>query len=339
MALKGIDAVTFGVADMEKSAKFFRDFGLRQVKNTKSEMVFEAANQAQIILKPRADKSLPPAFEAGSSLRLLVFAAAANADLQRIRKELSKDRVVHDMPDGTFWALDPSGIPVGFRLAKKKDVRAEKTLFNAPQDMQRINQRAKFYDDGAEPLTIGHCVFNVPDVEKARKFYVDRLGFKVSDFYKGRGIFLRSAPRHGHHNLFFLESEDGKTSVNHTAFGVRDIHELFGGGQFMADKGWKTAIGPGRHRISSCYFWYMKSPAGGLCEYFWDEDLATETWKPRQWDPDPKVFAEWVMPTGIPKKRTLPPTREKRDAKAAGTKGKGGTKKAAPKKKVAYARP
>ena len=334
MALKGIDAVTYGVTSMDKAETFYRDFGLKRTKKTKNEVVFETQNKAQIILKPRGAKDLPPAYEKGSSLRLLTFAAGAKADLNRIRKELEKDREVHEMADGTIWAIDPSGIPVGFRLAKKVDVKAPKTKFNAPQDVQRVNQRATYYDDGATPLTIGHCVFNVPSVAKAKKFYVDRLGFQVSDIYRGRGIFLRSAVNHGHHNMFFLESEDGSTSLNHVAFGVRDIHELFGGGQYMSDRGWQTGIGPGRHRISSCYFWYMKCPAGGLSEYFWDEDMPTKNWKPKVWDPDPKVFAEWVLPGGFPGRKKLPPTREKRDA-AKATSGA----KAKPKRKVAYAKP
>lgn len=337
MALKGIDAVTYGVTSMDKAEKFYLDFGLKRTKKTKNEVIFEAQNKAQIILKPRGAKDLPPAFQKGSSLRLLTFAATAKSDLARIRKELSKDREVHEMADGTIWALDPSGIPVGFRLAKKKDVKADKTLFNAPQDSQRVNARANFYDNGATPLTIGHCVFNIPSVKEATKFYVDRLGFQISDVYRGRGIFLRSAIRHGHHNMFFLESEDGSTSLNHVAFGVRDIHELFGGGQHMSGKGWKTGIGPGRHRISSCYFWYMQCPAGGLSEYFWDEDQPTEDWKPKTWDPDPTVFAEWVLPEGFPGRTKLPPTREKRDAKGAkGAKAAKG-KKAKP-RKVAYAK-
>jgi catechol 2,3-dioxygenase-like lactoylglutathione lyase family enzyme len=335
MALKGIDAVTYGVTSMDKAEKFYRDFGLKRTKKTKNEIVFETQNKSQIILKPRGSKDLPPAFEKGSSARLVTFAASAKADLVRIRKELEKDREVHDLPGdkaGGFWTIDPSGVPIAFRKARKVDVKADKTRFNAPQDVQRVNERAPYYDKGARPLTIGHIVFGVPSVAEAKKFYVDRLGFQVSDIYRGRGIFLRSAVEHSHHNMFFLESEDGGTSLNHVAFGVRDIHELFGGGQYMSEKGWETGIGPGRHRISSCYFWYMKCPAGALSEYFWDEDMPTKNWKPKVWDPDPKVFAEWVLPEGFPARKKLPPTREERDARKA--KGK----KPRP-RKVAYAKP
>ena len=60
---------------------------------------------------------------------------------------------------------------------------------------------------------------------------------------------------------------------------------------------------------------YFKNPAGGLAEYYWDEDAPTENWKPRTWDPAPDTFAEWVLDSGLPRSKALPPTREKRDAK------------------------
>ena len=66
--------------EMDKAEKFYRDFGLKRVKKTKNEIVFEAQNKAQVILKPRGSKDLPPAFEKGSTLRLLTFAAGTKAD-------------------------------------------------------------------------------------------------------------------------------------------------------------------------------------------------------------------------------------------------------------------
>jgi hypothetical protein len=90
---------------------------------------------------------------------------------------------------------------------------------------------------------------------------------------------------------------------------------LFAGGTYFQGKKHKVAVGPGRHHVSSCYFWYFVSPAGGATEYFCDEDFLTEDWKPGQWDPAPETFAEWTLADGIQRKSVLPPTREKRDTK------------------------
>ena len=96
-----------------------------------------------------------------------------------------------------------------------------------------------------------------------------------------------------------LKTPDGKRGLNHVAFTVRDIHEVFGGGLAFSAKGHETQLGPGRHPISSAYFWYFRCPAGGLVEYYADEDQLTEAWKARDFEPGPTVFAEWAIDGGI----------------------------------------
>ena len=78
-----------------------------------------------------------------------------------------------------------------------------------------------------------------------------------------------------------------------------DIHEVFGGGLHFSRCGWETQLGPGRHPISSAYFWYFKNPAGGLIEYYADEDQLTADWQPREFEPGPTVFAEWAVDGGL----------------------------------------
>ena len=86
-----------------------------------------------------------------------------------------------------------------------------------------------------------------------------------------------------------------KPLFNHLAFKLRDIHEVIGGGQFLLKNGWETSVGPGRHYISSGCFWYFKSPLGGAIEYVADEDIATEKWRPGQFEVGPEIFSEWTF--------------------------------------------
>ena len=74
---------------------------------------------------------------------------------------------------------------------------------------------------------------------------------------------------------------------------------VFGGGLHFSRCGWETQLGPGRHPISSAYFWYFKNPAGALCEYCADEDQLTAAWQPRDFEPGPTVFAEWAVAGGL----------------------------------------
>jgi len=314
MALNGIDAVVYGVANMEKCRSYFADWGLKKLSGGATKSVFETRDGSQIVLRPRGAKDLPKAIQPGSTVREIVWDVTAKSDLKRIEKELSKDRAVAADRDGTLHSVDDFGLGIAFRMTRRRRLKDTRRPMNSASRADRINTPAH-YHKRVQPTHIGHCVFSVPDIGKIEKFYVDRLGFSVSDYYTGRGVFLRAAKRGGHHNLFFLESESGKASINHVAFGVEDLHELFAAGIRFQGKKHKVAVGPGRHHVSSAYFWYFNCPAGGATEYFCDEDYLTEDWQPGQWHPAPETFAEWFLPDGIQRKDLLPPTRESRDTK------------------------
>ena len=67
----------------------------------------------------------------------------------------------------------------------------------------------------------------------------------------------------------------------------------------MTRRGWRTALGPGRHPVSSCYFWYFHSPCGGAAEYDFDSDVVDERWVPGVFEQTPEVFAEWCLAEGM----------------------------------------
>ena len=115
----------------------------------------------------------------------------------------------------------------------------------------------------------------------------------------GRGYFLRGGASNHHHNLFLL-NVGKKRGFHHLAFELGSIHELFGGGLNMTRRGWRTALGPGRHPISSCYFWYFHYPCGGAAEYDFDSDVVDERWVAGQRSSRrPEVFAEWCLAEGM----------------------------------------
>jgi catechol 2,3-dioxygenase-like lactoylglutathione lyase family enzyme len=310
MAILGIDKLVFGVEDMKAAKKFYADFGLTRVADKPAYGLFRTKNKAEVELFPVNAKGLPKAVQPGSTLRELVWGVDSKAALKKIAAELEKDREVTVDKDGTVHSTDPAGLGIGFRLTKRIELERKVIPMNSPELVSRIDERAIYYKK-AEPLTIGHVVLNVPSVKAHQDFYINRLGFSLTDVYRGRGVFLRTQVRSGHHQLFLLE--DDKPSLNHIGFGVRDINEMFGGGYRMQKAGWPISVGPGRHIVSSCYFWYFKSPVGAPNEYFCDEDYCTENWKPKVWDPAPETFAEWLLPKGIVGKRPQPPTRTKKD--------------------------
>jgi len=282
MSIEGIDRVTYGVEDLAACKRFFLDWGLKLVREDASGLDFESLNGCELFVRKKDDPSLPPAIETGSTLREVIWGVTAPSDLAAL---------------GSVPKIDPNGFGLGFRLTRKRPIAIEGTPANVWGNALRIDRPSPVYDH-AEPVEVGHVVFFTDKLAEMTSFY-EKIGFHVSDRYPGRGVFLRCAARGGHHDLFLLQLPDGKRGLNHVAFVVRDLHEVVGGGLAMARHGWETQIGPGRHPISSAMFWYFKSPAGGLVEYYADEDVLTENWTPRDFAPSPEMFAEWAVVGGI----------------------------------------
>lgn len=297
MSILGIDQITYGVEDLDACQQFFNDWGLEQLDNSSDgRLVFASLNGCRVVVADINDAALPAAFEDGPTLREVVWGVESSADLERLRPLLASKEGFSDVA-GQPGCIDPNGLAIRFRVSQKHAIDVTGSPSNVWGQHLRVDTPSPIYER-ARPIEIGHVVLFVADIDAAEAFYAE-LGFVASDHYPGRGAFMRCAPRRGHHNLFMLQIPSGKQGLNHVAFTVRDIHEVFGGGMHIDRCGWKTQLGPGRHPVSSAYFWYFENPAGALCEYYADEDQLTENWQPRDFTPGPTVFAEWALADGI----------------------------------------
>jgi len=297
MNIVGLNGILYGVEDMERCIAFWQDFGLQQHPTDGAGAKFTTADGGSIILRPIDDADLPSTSESGSTVREVVWGVDTPQTLDAIVRELGKDQSVTRYDDGTIHAIDPSGFALAFRVSSLKPLASGSTSYNAPGAAARVDRPGKVYDK-AQPAHLAHVVFRTPDLDAMLDFYVGRLGFKLSDSYPGRGYFVRAGQSEEHHNLFFF-NPDGSKGFHHAAFELRDIHEVFGGGLHMTNQGWKTHIGPGRHPISSSYFWYFQNPSGGAAEYGFDSDVCGDGWQAREFAPSPEAFAEWALPAGI----------------------------------------
>jgi catechol 2,3-dioxygenase-like lactoylglutathione lyase family enzyme len=292
----GIDEITYGASDLETCRRFFTDWGLKLVRGDAAALVFESLNGCRIVVADPTKTELPAAIEEGPSLREVVWGVQDMASLADLRRRIAGQPGFVDR-GARIGCTDPNGVAIRFQVSVKRDVQVSGVRANTWDRKERIDRPATVYDH-AEPIEVGHVVFFAADVPATEAFYAT-LGFVTSDRYPGRGAFMRCDARGGHHDLFLLGTPDRKRGLNHVAFTVRDIHEVFGGGLAFSARGWETQLGPGRHPISSAYFWYFRNPAGGLIEYCADEDQLTEAWQPRDFEPGPTVFAEWAIEGGI----------------------------------------
>lgn len=247
MSVLGIDEISYGADDLAACRQFFLDWGLSLAEEQADRLVFETLNGCRVIVAATNHPDLPPAIEAGPTLREVVWGVESEADLA-----LYADRI-RALPgfvqgNGRIGCTDPNGLAVRLQVTKKHDVEVQSAEYNTWNRKGRIDQASPAYER-AQPIEVGHVVFFVKDVQACERFYVDNFGFAASDRYPERGAFLRTAPDGGHHDIFLLQRPDKHAGLNHVAFTVRDIHEVFGGGMHISRCGWDTQLGPPPPRV------------------------------------------------------------------------------------------
>lgn len=173
--------------------------------------------------------------------------------------------------------------------------------YNAPGRRTRVNTRADavLQTEPHPPRRIGHVVLGTPHTARAVDFYVNLLGFRVSDsILNGVATFMRVES--DHHNLMI---QPGPTSyLNHYAVEVDDIDAVGLAGRAVV-KECKDAsvVGVGRHNLGANVFWYLRDPSGNMFEFFSDmdqivdEELWDREYRKLDWEGSdgPAGFSVW----------------------------------------------
>jgi 2,3-dihydroxy-p-cumate/2,3-dihydroxybenzoate 3,4-dioxygenase len=142
-------------------------------------------------------------------------------------------------------------------------------------------------------VRLGHVVLNVADYPAAHRFWVDQLGFAISDHVPGKIAFLRAWPNPLHHSFALLTGE--RDGLNHFNFMVTDIDDIGRAMNRMKAAGVPIVFGPGRHLPSGSIFLYMLDPDGMSTEYSFGMEEFPESGAraPRELEPKPEVLDTW----------------------------------------------
>ena len=193
---------------------------------------------------------------------------------------------VKQTPDAVS-ATDPgTGVRVVLSVASPLDPHpAPMVAQNGPGRLDRGTGRAEPIDrtGPVRPRKLGHVVLGSVDVEASEKFFIQGIGFKVSDRVPDAASFLRCSA--DHHNL--LVQAAPIPFLHHTSWQVDDVDEVGRGASAMlaADPG-RHVWGLGRHHVGSNFFWYLRDPAGNFSEYYSDLDCIIDDalWQPGVWE-------------------------------------------------------
>ncbi len=286
MDIMGVDDAVFGVEDLDAARRFCREYGFTEAEHGTTGSSFEALDGTGITLRLASDAALPRANVAGATGRETVWGVRDKAALEAIGAELSSDRQVTRDAAGVLHTTDDDGLAIAFRVTKRHRYDAKPALFNVPglPPQRPMNHRVDF-DTRGQARSIGHIVFWSDDPDRSMKFYLDRLGFRMTDHVQQKqGVFARAPGSADHHNIFFIGKPGAKPSFQHLECHFSDFQEIMVSGMYISKQGWKTARGPGRHVLGSNYYWYFVTPMGGALELSADIDQVDDNWVPGEWN-------------------------------------------------------
>jgi catechol 2,3-dioxygenase-like lactoylglutathione lyase family enzyme len=282
VGLHRVNYLVRDVPDVEGTAAFYREFGLRE---TAPGVFASRAGGDQLYLRPTENRPRVHAIGVGVDAR---------SDLDDVEQRLAalgfashrEDREGNTM----LVAVEPV-TDIRIELAVSPRLPREVALpRGGVPDRSDLVPREEVW-----PVRLGHVVVGMPDIPQGERFFIEGLGMHISDHVIG-GAFMRFET--DHHNIVVVPAP--VTVLHHTAWKVRSVDEIgYGGAQMVRHHPERHAWGLGRHAASANYFWYLKDPAGAFAEYYYSEmDELADT--PTFWDPVPGAdelpTAVWSSP-------------------------------------------
>jgi len=281
-----VERVVYGVEDVQECERFFLDLGLESVPPTGGGVELATRAGQVIELRPKADVTLPPPVEAGSTLREIVWGLDTSEALAEAVRLISADRDV-TVVDGTAHARDQTGFGVGLAIAEPKPLDRAAFGYNSPGNVERWNAPQRRVGR-VHPSRLCHVALNIPKAgrEEAVAFYVDRLGFRVTDDVRDMGVFMRAQGDHDQHTFLLCHRPD-KAGLNHAAYEVENFDEVVVGVNHMVEAGWREARKLGRHTVGSNVFRFVHAPCGGRVELAADMDRVDDSYGPNRHEETP----------------------------------------------------
>ena len=277
--------VGYGVADFEAERRFYAEtWGLQEVAAQDTMAWFKAqGDDEHHVVRLRASDS--------NHLDLIVLAADSRDSVAALHEQVAAAgcRIVHGPRD-----LDTPGGGHGFRFFSPDGLP-----FEISSDVARGNPRSVGRWEGI-PLRISHIVLHSPDHQAAVRFFVEVLGFRVSDWLGDFMCFLRC--NSAHHRIAILP---GPPCLNHVAYDMTNVDGMMAGISRLKQSGTDIRWGPGRHTAGDNAFSYFVTPNGFAVEYTAElEEVDFEGHAPQVYTPAPRIMDQWGIGIGGP--QTMP---------------------------------
>jgi catechol 2,3-dioxygenase-like lactoylglutathione lyase family enzyme len=277
--------VGYSVVDLEAERAFYADvWGLEPVSSDDDMAWFRAKghDEHHVVRLRQGDVN---------RVDVVALAAASKADVDVLaqRVEASGCKIVHEPR-----ALHTPGGGYGFRFFNPDGM-----MYEISSDVARGSSGAVARWDGV-PEKISHIVFHSPQHKELTQWFVDVLGFKLSDWLGDFMSFLRC--NSAHHRIALLP---GPACLNHVAYDMEGLDGMMRGIHRLKLKDVDIVWGPGRHTAGNNTFSYFLTPNGFAVEYTSElEEVDDATWEAKVHTPAPMVMDQWGIGVGGP--QTMP---------------------------------
>jgi catechol 2,3-dioxygenase-like lactoylglutathione lyase family enzyme len=269
--------VGYGTPELEAEREFYRDkWGLREVADRDGMIYFAAEGSDELYvvrLRPSEEKRID----------VIALAADSRSDVNALFEKVRNagTKIIFEPRE-----LESFGGGYGFRFFS-----ADGLPFEISSDVERGEARELSRWEGI-PQKISHIVMHSPDHKAATDFFINVLGFKLSDWLGDFMSFLRC--NEWHHRIAFLP---GPPCLNHVAYDMLSVDDMMRGVSRLRKQDIDIKWGPGRHTAGNNTFSYF--------EYTSElEQVDDATWEPKVHTPGPQVMDQWGIGVGGP--QTMP---------------------------------
>ena len=277
--------VGYAVPDLEAERAFYRDvWGLIDAGEKDGMAHFATAGHDEpYVVRLRQDPQ--------KRVDVIALAAPSRADVDALFDKVAaagckiifEPRPLETLGGGYgFRFFSPDGLP-----------------FEVGSDVARGPARKIERWEGV-PERISHIVLHSPDHKAAVQFFIEVLGFRLSDWIGDFMAFLRC--NEWHHRIAMLP---GPPCLNHVAYDMHGVDDVFRGLTRLKGHGVEVQWGPGRHTAGDNVFSYFVTPNGFTVEYTAEvERIDDASWTPNIYPPSPQIMDQWGIGVGGP--QTMP---------------------------------
>ena len=302
MAIQALGYAGFGSSALDDWRQFGTKLvGLQAVEKSPSLLAFRMDDRKQRIV---IDRAMPD----GARFFGWEVADAASLDELAARLEQAGVEVIAE-PQTLADARRVRGLisfrdPAGNRLEAFYGAEVDDTPFSPGRSISGFR---------TGPLGLGHAVLTVENIDAVMPFYVDLLGFSLSDYMQRpfRAYFFHINARH--HSLALIET--GKNGMHHLMVELFSLDDV--GQCYDVALGQKECVGVtlGRHTNDLMTSFYAKTPSSFMVECGWGgREIDPQAWQPFEMQDGPSLWGHervWLPPADCPPGRETKSGRER----------------------------